>query len=229
MQVQSFSRAWIRFSVKAFGQAKTVNWSQACKTAIRHDYKKLFTTNCSASPRLTDSPSCKPIKIFSLSQNQTIYANGQLAEKIIAARAKEDKKCKYVKAICSEDFLIDPITHLMHEMIQRGVGRARMDDGARAFVISQIPGFIEKVGSLNHLRSFAIHYFQNNFNRFRIMQVFEKSLLNNGFQRDLKSAIDSFNGGALYFAENSLRKPLTIYYQSAQLEEYAYPEHANAE
>ncbi len=160
----------------------------------------------------------------------TEASNRQLAEEIISARGEEDK---YVKSICSGDFFIDPTAHLVGEMIERGLGRARMDDGARAFVISQIPGFIEKVSSLDYLRSFAELYFENNPNKIKILQVFEKSLSNVEFQKDLKSAVEKFNNAhgehSFYYAENSLRIPLTIYYQSAHLKEYSYPEEEGLE
>jgi hypothetical protein len=158
-------------------------------------------------------------------------SNRQLAESIIAARGEEDQD---VKAICSGKFLADPIAHLIHEMIKRGAGRARLDDGARAFVISKIPGFIEKVGSLDYLREFAEHYFDENPNKTEILQFFETSLSNVEFQIALNAAVEKFNSAhgkhpALYYAENSLRTPLTIYPQSARLKEYACPEEAGAE
>ncbi|KAF3361900.1 hypothetical protein PHSC3_001554 [Chlamydiales bacterium STE3] len=157
-------------------------------------------------------------------------ANRQLAEKIIAARGEGDK---YVKDICSGNFLVDPTAHLVRKMIERGVGMFLMDDGARSFVIGQIPGFIEKVSSPDYLRSFAEHYFENNRNKTKIMQIFEKSLSNEEFQRDLKSAVNQFNSvnreDSFYYADSSLRIPLTIYYQSAQLKGYSYPEDAHME
>lgn len=63
------------------------------------------------------------------------------------------------------------------------------------------------------------------------MQIFEKSLSNNEFQKDLKSAVDKFNGAKnnFYYAENALRIPLTIFRQSAELQEYSYPKDANLE
>lgn len=157
-------------------------------------------------------------------------SNRQLAEEIISERGEEDK---YVKTICSGDFFVDPTAHLVRKMIQRGVGRAFGDDGARSFIIGQIPGFIEKVSSPDYLRSFAEQYFENDPNKVKIMQVFKKSLANEEFQSDLKTAVNQFNNvqeeGSFYYAENSLRIPLTIYHQSAQLKEYSYPERAAQE
>jgi hypothetical protein len=168
---------------------------------------------------------------FALSHGQTTYANSQLAEKIITAKGKEDKS---VKVICSKDFLIDPTTQLINEMIKRNVGLARDDDSARAFVIGQIPGFIEKASSPDYLRSFAVSYFKNDPNRLEIIQIFEKSLLNEAFQSTLKSAIESFKGAKdsfylFYQAENSLRSALTIFGQAAQLKEYTFPIQAGFE
>jgi len=157
-------------------------------------------------------------------------SNRQLAEKIISARGKEDED---VKTICSGDFFVDPTAHLVREMIERGVGRTHTDDYARSFIIGQIPGFIDKVSSPDYLRSFAEQYFENNPNKVKIMQVFEKSLANKEFQIDLKVAIKQFNSLQgeipLYHAENSLRIPLTIYHQSAQLKDYTYPQEAGLE
>lgn len=155
-------------------------------------------------------------------------SNQQLAEKIIAAKKWDEN----VKDICSGDFLVDPIAHLLRKMIERGVGMLRMDDGARAFIISQIPGFIEKVSSPEYLRSFAEHYFQNKSNKAEIMQTFEKSLSSEEFQQDLKLAVQQFKSlqeDSLDYAERFLRTSLTIYHQSAQLEEYSHPAFANME
>jgi hypothetical protein len=158
------------------------------------------------------------------------FSNCQLAGEIIAARGGGDK---YVKTICSADFLVDPIAHLVHEMIQRELGGARMDDPARAFVIGQIPNFIEKVSSLDYLRSFAERYFENDPNKGEIIQVFERSLSNAEFQRDLKFAVKEFNDvqeqDSFCYAENVLRIPLTIYGQSANLKEYSSPKNQLAE
>jgi hypothetical protein len=174
------------------------------------------------------------VQPFSLSQDQT--ANGLLAEKIIAEGKKDNFMSRDVKEICSGDFLQDPITHLVNEMIFRGVGMCREDDSARAFVISRIPGFIEKVSSMDYLKSFAeIHYkgIKDNTDKLRIMQVFEKSLKSKEFQKDLKAAVKSFNlakeDGNYYYAEDALRIALTIYRQAAQLQEYSYPEEASSE
>jgi hypothetical protein len=157
-------------------------------------------------------------------------SNLQLAESIIAAGGEEDQD---VKAICSGKFLVDPIAHLIHEMIERGAGRARLDDGARAFVISKIPGFIEKVGSLDYLREFAEHYFDENPNKTKILRTFEDSLLNVEFQNALNVAVKEFSSArekkSFYYAENSLRTPLTIYPQSAREKEYACPKEDGAE
>ena len=168
-----------------------------------------------------------PSKIVS----STVEAsNRQLAEKIISARGKEDED---IKTICSGDFFVDPTAHLVREMIERSVGRARVDDDARSFIIGQVPGFIEKVSSPDYLKSFAEQYFENDPNKVKIMQVFEKSLANDEFQRDLKAAVKQFNSvqgeSSFYYAENSLRIPLTIYHQSAQLKDYSYPEEAGLE
>lgn len=165
-------------------------------------------------------------------------SNEQLAEKIIAAGRRREWNIKaYVETNCSGKFLVDPSAYLVHEMIERGVGRSSIKDGARAFVISRIPDFIEKVSSPTFLRSVAEQYFEDNPDKFKILQVFEKSLLNEEFQRDLKSAVDQLNVAAqdqlsfysFYDAERSLRIPLTIYHQSAKLEEYSHPAEAGME
>lgn len=159
----------------------------------------------------------------------TVESNSQLAEKIIAARGENDK---YVKSICSGDFLVDPIAHLLREMIERGVGKGRRDDNTRAFIIGQIPGFIEKVSSPGYLRSFAEIYFKNNPNINKIMPIFEKSLVNEEFQKHLTSAAQQFKsvqGEDFNHAENALRIPLTIFHQSASLMDYSYPTEGNQE
>lgn len=162
------------------------------------------------------------VQSYSLSSGQTIDANRQLAEKIIAAKGKEDK-C--IQVICSTDFVIDPTAHLINEMIKRNVGMCCEDDCSRAFIMGQIPDFMEKVCSPDYLRSFAVSYFKNDPNRLKIIQIFERSLLNDAFQSALKDSVEYFNKahGNYFSAESSLRNALTIFGQSAQLQEYAYP------
>ncbi len=117
--------------------------------------------------------------------------NRQLAEKIVADRAASDNK--YVRQIClSDDFYKDPTAHLINEMIERGVGMCRMDDGARSLVIGKIPGFIEKVKSPDYLRSFALEYFKNNPGLDKIMDVFDKSIKGSVFKNQLNRAVSHF-------------------------------------
>lgn len=160
------------------------------------------------------------IQSSSLSQNTTMYTNNQLLEKIVADSSSDPE----VIEICSEDFVIEPTDHLIHEMIARGVGRSRTDDDARAFIMGQIPGFIEKVSSPGYLRSFAVNYFKNDPNRFKIMQVFEQSLQTPKFNEDLKSAVDEFNNyhgeEMKLYDDHSLRVMLTIFPQSEELNVY---------
>ncbi len=151
--------------------------------------------------------------------------NGQLAAKIIAASGGGQE----VTTICSGGFLVDPTAHLVRKMIERGAGMAMKGDGARAFVISQIPGFINNVGTAVYLREFAKDYFKDAPNKSEIMAIFEKSLASPAFQRDLQAAVDKFKEKGEhsdYYAEGSLRIPLTIYKQSAALKEYSYPQEA---
>lgn len=157
--------------------------------------------------------------------SSTVSSNHDLAQKIIAAKGKDDKD---LQSICSGDFLIDPTAHLVSKMIKRGVGGARKDDPARSFIVSQIPDFIEKVSSPDYLRTFAEKYFENHLNKTEIMQFFEGSLANEEFQRDLKTAVEQW-GEDSFQAEGALRTPLTIFDQSAQLKEYSYPKAASRE
>lgn len=134
---------------------------------------------------------------------QTVDANQQLAEKIIVARAVGDP---YVKSLCSGDFLIDPIAHLIKEMIERGA-RCSSDDETRVFIIGQIPGFMEKATSPKYLRKFAAVYFKDDPNRVEMMRVFEKALSDEKFQSTLVSVRSSDD------AEHALRTALAIFKQ----------------
>lgn len=158
-----------------------------------------------------------------LNKNSNLDANRQLAEKIIALKDGWEE----VRKICSEDFVLDPTGHLIRLMIKRGVGSAHQGDNERAFVISQIPGFIDQVSSVDYLRSFAENYFDNQPNKAKILKVFEKSLSSTEFQKNLESAVQKFNsteiGEYFGYAEKSLRIPLTIYRQSENLHEYTFP------
>lgn len=169
------------------------------------------------------------IQSFALPKDQTYDANAQLAKQIIA---KSDNNIK-VKDICSDNFLMNPTDHLIYEMVTRGVGRCRTDDHARAFVMGEIPGFIEKATSPYYLRAFATKYFFQEQNQSEIMKIFEKSLSNHDFQKKIKSAIKNFETAnnnekqekfqRYNVAENSLRIALTIFNQSAMLNEYVTP------
>jgi hypothetical protein len=164
--------------------------------------------------------------------NPSLEANRKLAEKIIAEHGNDN----YVKKICSnENFIKDPIAHLVNEMIQRWVGRCRMDDGARATVVGEIPGFIETVSSPEYLKAYAVTFFKNEPNADKIMAVFEKSITSNNFKADLAEAKSCFEAaqknsrGGYYHAENELRIALTVFYQSKQLQAYRCPDDASLE
>jgi hypothetical protein len=150
--------------------------------------------------------------------------NSKLATEIIKKRND-----LHVIALCkSPGFLMNPTYHLISEMIERGTGMARTDDDARAFVITQIPGFIENLSSPDYLSSFAEFYFTSNPQKEIIIKIFEKSVLTEEFQNDLKLAVEKFKGAKkedeLYLGEQALRVPLTIYVQSAtQAEPYQSP------
>jgi hypothetical protein len=83
-----------------------------------------------------------------LSYNHTIHYNQELAKTITSDFFGE---LSIVKVLClNESFYLDPIAHLINEMINRGVGMAREDDGSRSAVIGKIPGFIDKLSSLDY-------------------------------------------------------------------------------
>lgn len=161
-------------------------------------------------------------------------ANRKLAEKIIS----NNQGSEYVKEFCTaEDFIQDPTAFLIKEMIDRGVGRARMDDGARAIVIGQIPDFIDKVGNVEYLKAFGLTYFKKHPNYEKAIAVFEKSLSCDVFKRDLNQAVTLFRkcqqatdqDKNYHSAEDDLRIPLTIFRQADELEEYTFPEDSSME
>lgn len=155
-------------------------------------------------------------------------ANAQLAEAIISEAKKEHPDIvDHVKKICSENFLKDPTAHLVIEMIHQGVGGMFTANEARAFVVSRIPHFLEKVSSIEYLRSVAKHFFKEKTNQSKIMKCFEKSLESKLFLADLESGVSEFKRAndfsSFYHAEAELRIPLTIFTQSLRLKEYRPP------
>lgn len=168
----------------------------------------------------------------------TMYTNSELAKTIIEAAGDEfietyrpvNERTDYIRIICNEDFVKDPTARLIDLMIDRYVGRAGRDDGARVFVVRQIPGFIEKASSLEYLREFANKRFQQNPNKTKILEVFEKSLgsqlfvttLTKATQGCTKAKADQDNT-MWRSAENNLRLALTIFRQSAKMEEFSIP------
>jgi|GEM_PF-5416636 hypothetical protein len=159
--------------------------------------------------------------------SQIFDANRQLAEKIVADK---DSVGRYVSVIClSDDFYKNPYAHLFNEMIQRNVGGARGDDGARRFVISKIPGFIEKVKDLDYWKSFALEYFKENSELGEILNVFNNSIKKPEFKEQLKQTFSCFEQKDYYFAEKELRKALTIFLLSKNLKSYTYLEDGSME
>lgn len=95
--------------------------------------------------------------------------------------------------IDSPEFLKDPTKYLIHLMIERGTGRARMDDRARAFIISKIPDFESKVGSNQYLKKIAKNRFQGDPKKKEIMTCFNESVKQENFQKTLKEGVDKLH------------------------------------
>ncbi len=162
---------------------------------------------------------------------QTIQSNKKLSKQI----RQSNKNNKDVRHICrNKQFYIDPIVYLMDEMIKRGVGRARLDDHARALVIEKIPHFVENATSPIYLRAFAIYHFKDHPKLLNIMKIFEKSLETDQFKKDMQVAKESYatyhkEKGSFGVVEKSLGIPLTIFAQAAQLKVYTFSEESSLE
>lgn len=134
---------------------------------------------------------------------------------------------KHVREICSEDFIINPMDHMITLMIERGVGKCSSDDCARANVMGFIPGFLNSVNSPDYLKSFACKYFANHPNKDKIMEVFERSLNGIEFKKDMDYAVKQYRNDNNYiYVEKDLRSPLTIFRQAENLKEYEFPQRA---
>lgn len=97
-----------------------------------------------------------------------------------------------------------------------------------------IPGFIDRVGDKEYLKSLALKYFENHPNKEKAIEIFAKSLSSGVFDRDLNQAVARFkesqlNNNNFYSAEAGLRVPLTIFRQAKALQEYVFPEESTQE
>ena len=127
------------------------------------------------------------------------------------------------------EFYKDPTAHLINKMMERGFGMGSRSDAVRSFIISKIPGFLEKVKSPDYLRSFALEYFKDSPELDKIMGVFDKSINGSEFKKELNLAVAHFEKKEYHEAEKQLRVALTIFSQSKNLETYKYPVRANLE
>lgn len=162
-----------------------------------------------------------------------IDLNTKLADDIVAkARTSlfnnsESSIDNIIEMVNSQDFRKDPVSHLIYLMVERGVSRCRTDDIDRAFVISEIPNFSDKLSSIDYLKSVAEAYFKDHADNNIIMDYFEKSSEKEEFQNDLKQAVDRLvdgikneNESEIDIAERALRKALTIFRQAERFEYY---------
>jgi hypothetical protein len=158
---------------------------------------------------------------FKTCVQQKTTPNKALKDAYIDLRAEFERFVKEIRL--SNDFYKDPVAHLLNKMIKRGVGRACTDDGARSFVMSEIPGFIEKVNSPDYLRSFALEYFKDRQELDKIMDVFDNSIKGAEFKQQLNKVVSLFEKNQYYVAERELRTALMIFPQSKKLVSYTYP------
>lgn len=157
------------------------------------------------------------MSFFSLTYDSRSLAN-EIAEKY---------PFEHVSNICkNESFYNNPINHLIREMIDRDVGRAREDDGERANVISMIPDFIDKITSEKYLKEFSVEYFQNHPDSEKIQAVFDKNIENDEWKKQLTNGVEKYRDKKFYDAENEFRIALTIFAQSEQLKTYTFPRRA---
>lgn len=154
----------------------------------------------------------------------------QEIEKSIRESDSDADTLEHVQNIVfSEGFQQDPISYLVNEMIDRGVGRCRTDDYARAFVVGKIPNFADRISLPDFLRAIATERFKCHKNAKKIMGCFNGSLKKwlfhmhlNQAVNNLRQAIDEKDSSALFRAENDLRLPLDIFNQAEHLKKYTY-------
>ncbi len=117
---------------------------------------------------------------------------------------------------------MNPIDHLVKEMINRGRLSSRDDDIARFFVISKIPNFVDTVKSIDYLTSFAERYFEKNDKKSAIIEVFNNSLVSEEFQKDLQ-VVPPSTADYFWNADDYLRIVLRIFPLSQKKEKYWSP------
>lgn len=134
----------------------------------------------------------------------------------------------------SEKFLENPRLHMVNLMIERGVGYSRPDDSVRAFIIGQIPNFVDQVGSIDYLKFVGETRYQKHDKKEQIYGVLNRSLEDEKFKFDLKTAVEDLRKGITsnnipFYAEDGLRTVLNVFFQAECLEHYHTPRDAGAE
>lgn len=139
---------------------------------------------------------------------------------------------RYIRQIVnSEGFLQDPILHMINLIIERGVDGASLTDSARAFIITQIPDFLDKIGSMEYLKSVAEIRYRDMGNKNEILNTFNASIEDPLFQNDLRSFINGLrqrmqennNFESICRLEHELRIVFQIYQYSQALHRYQRP------
>lgn len=114
--------------------------------------------------------------------------NVNLPQQIHAHAAGEREGIqKYVPGfVDNPHFRLDPVHFMALQMIERSVGGCRLDDSARAFVISEVPNFLTHLAA--RLNEISADRFANKQNVSEIMTAFNASLKSDYFKKLMTQA-----------------------------------------
>lgn len=167
-------------------------------------------------------------KTLGIKDSPNVKMNKELAKNIIknARTFYGNDNEDVIQMVKSKGFLEDPVLHAVKLMIERSVGRARSDDSSRSFLISQIPHFVDKLGSIDFLKLIAKELYKDK----KIIAVLNKSFNDPKFKADLKKGTDKLRDliqkkkyAAIYYVENELRIVLNVFNLAKNLEHYHIP------
>lgn len=142
----------------------------------------------------------------------------------------EDRNDPYIQTLDSNpSFERDPTSFMIDQMIDRGLGMCMANDSTRARIMSRIPNFIKNATSINYLREFAKDFFVYGycgvlFTDEEKLQVFETSLNNKHFLKQLEKAKKHFEQEEFSEADAALRMAYLIFPCAHKLQEYHLPE-----
>ncbi|MBJ7450366.1 MAG: hypothetical protein JHC93_08425 [Parachlamydiales bacterium] len=176
---------------------------------------------------------CPTPTLWGAAPHRELDLGQQLVLEFIDKNFGYDESVEILKRmVAKQRFKDNPIDGLIHEIIERGVGRYYLyEEPVRTYLVGAIDNFIEKATSSDYLIEFADKYFDDQPNKNAMLQIFKESVEAEDYQSHLKNVRETmleaieknsiFNMGE---AEGELRNLYLAFDEAYKLQHYEYGE-----